>query len=104
MQNSYGVVLASVRSVLVHRGWTMDGRLLDVPQVAQMLGVSQWLCWQLVWTGELRSVKVGRFVRVRPADVDRYLETADADRYREKARARAARLAATRAARLATHT
>jgi excisionase family DNA binding protein len=82
----------------------MDGRLLDVPQVAQMLGVSQWLCWQLVWTGELRSVRVGRFVRIRPADVDSYLETADADRYLEKSRRRAATLAATRAMRRATRT
>ena len=75
----------------------MDGRLLDVPQVAQMLGVSQWLCWQLVWTGELRSTKVGRLVRIRPADVTRYLETADPDRYLEKSRRRAAERAARRA-------
>lgn len=48
--------------------------LLDVPETAELLGVSEWLVWKLVWSGELPSTKVGRLVRLYLSDVERYLE------------------------------
>lgn len=64
--------------------------VLSVPETAELLGVRPGLVWQLVWTGELRSTRVGRFVRIRLTDVNRYLDTQDVGRYLEKRRQRAA--------------
>ena len=49
-------------------------RLLKVGEVAEILGTKLWVVWKLIWNGDLPSCRVGRFVRVRPSDVDAYLE------------------------------
>jgi excisionase family DNA binding protein len=59
-----------------------DGRrLLDIRQVAELLGCSRSYAYVLVTSGEIRSLKLGRLMRV-PADavsefIDRKLREAD---------------------------
>lgn len=49
-------------------------RLMRIEEVAERLSVSRSMAWKLVAYGELRSVRIGRAVRVRPRDLDAYLE------------------------------
>ena len=54
----------------------MDGdsdRLLRIEAVAKRLSVSRSMAWKLIDSGVLRSVRIGRAVRVRPADLEAYL-------------------------------
>jgi excisionase family DNA binding protein len=48
--------------------------LLTVPEAAELLGVSEWLIWKLVWNGQLPSTRVGRLVRLYLREVEAYLE------------------------------
>jgi len=48
--------------------------LLTVPEAAELLGVSEWLVWKLVWNGQLPSTRVGRLVRLYLSEIERYLE------------------------------
>jgi excisionase family DNA binding protein len=48
--------------------------LIDVPQAAEVLGVSSRQVERLVASGELASVKVGAARRIRRADLDRYVD------------------------------
>lgn len=50
-----------------------DGRLLRLDEVAQRLAISKSMAWKLVAFGQLRSVRIGRAVRVRPQDLDEYI-------------------------------
>jgi excisionase family DNA binding protein len=50
-----------------------DRRLLRIEEVAERLAVSRSMAWKLVTGGELRSVRIGRAVRVRPADLEAYI-------------------------------
>ena len=43
--------------------------LMTVPQVAEQLGCSARFAWLLTARGELRIVRIGRLVRVRPEDL-----------------------------------
>lgn len=55
---------------------TVDGvtpRLLRIEEIAERLAVSRSMAWKLIAHGELRSVRIGRAVRVRPADLEAYL-------------------------------
>lgn len=49
------------------------GRLLDVNQVADVLGCGRTMVYTLFDRGELRQVKIGRLTRVPSSEVDRYL-------------------------------
>ena len=49
-------------------------RLLDVRAAGEYLGVSAWTVRELVWKGDLVSVKVGRLVRVDIRDLDSFIE------------------------------
>jgi len=49
------------------------GRLLRIEDVAERLAISRSMAWKLVTYGQLRSVRIGRSVRVRPADLEAYL-------------------------------
>jgi excisionase family DNA binding protein len=55
-------------------------RLLRIDDVAEHLAVSRSMAWKLVSHGVIRSVRIGRAVRVRPADLAVYVETAAAER------------------------
>jgi len=50
-----------------------SGRLLRIEAVAKRLSVSRSMAWKLIDSGALRSVRIGRAVRVRPADLEAYL-------------------------------
>jgi excisionase family DNA binding protein len=55
---------------------TVDGanvRLLRIEEIAERLAVSRSMAWKLIANGQLRSVRIGRAVRVRPADLEAYL-------------------------------
>jgi len=48
--------------------------LLTYREVAEVLGVTDRTVWELVRKGELRNVKVGRSVRIDPADLRQFIE------------------------------
>lgn len=52
------------------------GRLLRLDEVAEQLAISKSMAWKLVAYGQLHSVRIGRAVRVRPADIEDYLTRA----------------------------
>ena len=53
-----------------------SGRLLRIEEVADRLSVSRSMAWKLIAYGQLRSVRIGRAVRVRPDDLEAYIEGA----------------------------
>ena len=55
------------------------GRLLRIEEVADRLSVSRSMAWKLISHGEMRSVRIGRAVRVRPADLEAYIDSAVRD-------------------------
>ena len=50
-----------------------DRRLLRIEDVADRLAVSRSMAWKLIAYGQLPSVRIGRAVRVRPADLEAYV-------------------------------
>jgi excisionase family DNA binding protein len=50
-----------------------SGRLLRIEQIAERLSVSRSMAWKIIDKGQLRSVRIGRAVRVRPQDLDDYV-------------------------------
>ena len=58
----------------------VDRRLLRIEEIAERLSVSRSMAWKIIALGQLRSVRIGRAVRVRPQDLEDYL--ADAARER----------------------
>lgn len=54
-------------------------RLLRLVEVAERLSISKSMAWKLVACGQLRSVRIGRAVRVRPRDLDEYIAGAVRD-------------------------
>jgi excisionase family DNA binding protein len=53
-----------------------SGRLLRLDEVAERLSISKSMAWKLVAYGHIRSVRIGRAVRVRPSDLDAYVSGA----------------------------
>ncbi|SDK04144.1 helix-turn-helix transcriptional regulator [Nonomuraea jiangxiensis] len=51
----------------------LEQRLLRVPEVMAVLGLSRWQIYNLIRSGELESVKVGRSRRVPVAAVDNFV-------------------------------
>lgn len=50
-----------------------EPRLLRIDDVADRLAISRSMAWKLVTYGQLRSVRIGRAVRVRPRDLAEYI-------------------------------
>ncbi len=50
-----------------------DARLLTVDQVAEVLQISRWTVYRLIWANELHSVQIGRCRRVPREVLDAYL-------------------------------
>jgi excisionase family DNA binding protein len=48
--------------------------LMSVADAATYLATSRWTVYRLIDVGELKAVKVGAFKKIRPADIDDYLE------------------------------
>ena len=55
-------------------------RLLRVDDIADRLAISRSMAWKLVATSEITSIRIGRAVRVRPADLEAYLAAAGRER------------------------
>lgn len=51
----------------------LPGRLLRLDEVAARLSVAVVTVRRLIKTGDLKAVKVGKAIRVRPADLEEYL-------------------------------
>jgi excisionase family DNA binding protein len=49
-------------------------RLYTVKEVQEILKVGRSFAYKLVQTGEVKSVRVGRCVRVRGSDLQAYIE------------------------------
>ena len=54
-------------------------RLLRIDDVALRLSISRSMAWKLIAYGQLRSLRIGRAVRVRPADLETYITQAAQD-------------------------
>jgi len=54
-----------------------ERRLLRIEDVADRLAISRSMAWKLIAIGQLRSLRIGRSVRVRPADLDAYVDAAE---------------------------
>ncbi len=50
-----------------------SGRLLRLDEVADRLSISKSMAWKLIAYGQIPSVRIGRAVRVRPADLEAYI-------------------------------
>lgn len=71
--------LASIHPVLLQRALTgsrnghEEGLLLTIPQVAKRLKISDYRAYELARQGILKSVRLGKSVRVQPSAVADYL-------------------------------
>ena len=55
---------------------TVDGasaRLLRIEEIAERLSVSRSMAWKLIAHGQIRSVRIGRAVRVRRTALGSYI-------------------------------
>jgi excisionase family DNA binding protein len=50
-----------------------DARLLTIDQVSEVLQISRWTVYRLIWANELCSVQIGRCRRVPREALDGYL-------------------------------
>lgn len=48
-------------------------RLLRLEDVAQRLAISRSMAWKLIAYGQIRSLRIGRALRIRPQDLEDYL-------------------------------
>ncbi|MHB8294291.1 MAG: helix-turn-helix domain-containing protein [Acidimicrobiales bacterium] len=48
--------------------------LLTVPQAAALLGLSRTRLYDLLASNEIKSAKIGKCRRIRPADLDAYVD------------------------------
>ena len=49
-------------------------KLLKAPQVAEILNISRAMAYRLIQTGKIRSVQIGAACRVRPEDLEQYIQ------------------------------
>ncbi len=66
----------STQSKVVDAVDSNAGRLLRIEDIADRLAVSRSMAWKLVAHGQLRSLRIGRSVRVRQADLEAYITAA----------------------------
>lgn len=52
----------------------VEDKLLKAMEVAEILNISKALSYRLIQTGEIRSVHIGTACRVRPEDLQTYIE------------------------------
>jgi excisionase family DNA binding protein len=55
---------------------TIAPRLLRLEEAADRLAISRSMAWKIIALGELRSLRIGRAVRVRQADLEAYITDA----------------------------
>ena len=50
------------------------GRLLTIPQVAEILSIPESRAYELARQGQLRTVHIGKYIRVLEADLNQYVQ------------------------------
>jgi excisionase family DNA binding protein len=50
-------------------------KLLSVAEVAEILGMHHETVYRAVWDGKLRSVRIGRCLRVKVSDLRHYMDS-----------------------------
>ena len=58
----------------------MLNKLLRGKDVANILNISKAFAYELMAAGKIPTVRLGRSVRVRPQDLDKYIETSVSQR------------------------
>ena len=58
---------------------TQDDRLLKIADVAERLAVSVTTVRRLIAAGKLQTVRIGRALRIRPDDLETYIENSKTD-------------------------
>ena len=61
----------------------MEVRLLNIREVAEILHVSRSLVYLLLKCGDIPTVRIGRMIRVRPEDLERYIHERSFKKSRE---------------------
>jgi excisionase family DNA binding protein len=56
---------------------TSEERLLTINEVADLLRISRWSVYQLIWSGQLRTLKIGRRRLVRPSALAECMDLLD---------------------------
>ncbi len=54
-------------------------RLLTINEVADLLRISRWSVYQLIWSGQLRTLTIGRRRLIRPAALAACVDLLDQD-------------------------
>lgn len=54
-------------------------RLLRLEDVAERLSISRSMAWKLVANREISSIRIGRAVRIRPEDLEAFIDGASED-------------------------
>jgi excisionase family DNA binding protein len=73
------IELASLQAVLLQRALSRPSNdmeeelLLTIPEVAKRLKVSDYKAYELARQGNLKCVRLGKSVRVKPSAIDDYL-------------------------------
>ena len=73
-------------SMTAHKGTgegTPPGGLLTPEQVAAQLGIGRTYAYQLLRHGDIPSLKLGKLRRIRPQDLNRYLDALAADQHQQ---------------------
>lgn len=65
--------------------------VLTIPEVAELLGISENHCWNLVSRGDIPSVKLGALRRVSRVALERWLDERSESELHSGKRLRAAR-------------
>mgnify|MGYP003701384445 CR=1 FL=1 len=56
---------------------TSQERLVTLTEVADLLRISKWSVYQLIWSGQLHTITIGRRRLVRPAALTACLDQLD---------------------------
>lgn len=53
----------------------MDDKLLNVDQAVEALGIGKTKFYELLRVGEIRASKIGKALRVRRSELERFIES-----------------------------
>lgn len=68
----------TTRAGVPQRDHDQQPLLLSVPQAARLLGIGTTLCWEMVHSGQLSSIRLGRRVLVSRVVVERLAQAEEA--------------------------
>lgn len=76
-QNQFGYPQFLDNNASTRPLWMRDVQLLTVNEVAGLLGIGRSTVYELLYKGELRSVKIGGSRRIRYSDLGEYVRYLD---------------------------